>query len=35
MSKKSKNPLFEMWLEEWKVEASNRNSKLEFIYSKV
>jgi hypothetical protein len=29
------NPLFEQWLNEWREEAVQKNSKMQYVYSKV
>lgn len=33
--KNSPNPLFEQWLEEWRLEAANKNSELQYCYKNV
>lgn len=32
---KNPNPLFELWLEEWRKEAASRNSDLQYHFSKA
>jgi crossover junction endonuclease MUS81 len=32
---KTPNPLFEMWLEEWRQEAADRGIKSQYVYAKV
>lgn len=29
------NPLFEMWLKEWKQEAADKGIKSQYVYAKV
>jgi len=33
--KKCVNPIFEQWLQEWKEEATEKNSKMQYVYAKV